>query len=99
MEQQSGGKWHWDQKQENKPPSHILRDYSFAIREHQSGADSQLDSDVVFEVTVIATETNRTSISEQTVKFGSNRDPDLHEQDLLTETNRIHAVINAILGK
>lgn len=60
MEQQSGGKWHWDQKQEDRPSNNILHNSMFVIREHQSGADAQLDADIVFEVSVWATETNRT---------------------------------------
>jgi hypothetical protein len=98
MELQSGGKWHWDQKQEDKPSNNILHNSMFVIREHQSGADAQLDADIVFEVSVWATETNRTKVTERTTKFGSNRDPDLHEEDLITETNRIHELIKAIQG-
>ncbi len=93
MEQQSGEKWHWTQKQEDKPSNNILHSRLFVISEHQS------DADIVFEVSVWATETNNTKVTERTIKFGSNRDPDLHEQDLLTETNRIHAIINAIQSK
>jgi len=101
MEQQSGGKWHWEQKQEYGPNNNILRSYSFVMREHQAGSDSQSEADVVFQVMVSqwANETNRTRVTEQTTKFGSNRDPDLHQQDLVTETNRIHAVIDAVQGK
>jgi len=99
MEQSSDGKWHWTQKQEDKPSNNILHSRLFVIDEHQSGADAQLDADISFQVSVWATETNKTKVTERTIKFGSNRDPDLHEQDLLTETNRIHAMINAIQSK
>jgi hypothetical protein len=99
MEQQSGGKWHWTQKQEDRPSKNILHNTLFVIDEHQSSADAQLDADISFQVSVWATETNRTKVTEQTIKFGSNRDPNLHEQDLVTETNRIHEIIKAIQGK
>jgi hypothetical protein len=93
MEQQSGGKWHWNQKQEDKPSPHINRQFHFAMNEHQT------DADLVFLVYLATTETNKTTISEQTLKFGRLGDPNLHEQDLVAETNRIHAVIKAIQGR
>jgi hypothetical protein len=61
--------------------------------------EHQTDADLVFLVYLATTETNKTTISEQTLKFGRLGDPNLHEQDLVAETNRIHAVIKAIQGR
>jgi hypothetical protein len=92
MEQRSGGKWRWDQKQEDKPSPGIQRAYHFAMNEHKS------DGDLVFQVFVAAFQTNRTTVSEQTVKFGLH-DTVLNQEELVAQTNRITEVIQAIRGR